>query len=65
MLSPQDIFDLPEEIKADMQTFIDTIQSDLPDAAIFKEMGAGNVDIKGLLRLLATNFNIISTDPEK
>lgn len=65
LLSSQYIFDLPGEIKTDMQTFLDTIQLDLPDAAIYKEMGAGNVDIKELLRLLANTFNLISTDSKE
>lgn len=62
LLSPESIFDLPEEMKSDMQKFIDTIAQDLPTVAIFKEMGAGNVDIKGLFRLVANNFKLTIID---
>lgn len=58
LLSPQDIFNLPGEIKTDMQTFTRTIQSDLPDAAIFKEMGAGNIDTVELLDQFVKNFDL-------
>lgn len=58
LLSPQDIFVLPSEIKADMQTFTSIIQSDLPDSAIFKEMGAGNIDMGASLDQFVKNFSL-------
>lgn len=57
-LTPEDIFDLPASIKADMQTFIEAVKNDLPDPDIFRRMGAGNVDANMLLGQLKKNFNL-------
>jgi hypothetical protein len=57
------VFVLPEEIQVDMQLFINKVKNDLPDPAIFKEMGAGNIDIIALFNQLIKNFNLKSIDP--
>jgi hypothetical protein len=45
MLTPSDSFTLPEAIRSDMQAFADSVSDDLPDKAIFKEMGLGNMNV--------------------
>lgn len=57
-LTPDSVFNLPAEIKTDMQQFIEKVENDLPDPAIFKEMGAGNIDEKALFNQLAKNFDL-------
>jgi hypothetical protein len=42
LLKPDDVFELPEIIKIDLQKFADVVKNDLPDPAIFKENGFGN-----------------------
>jgi hypothetical protein len=57
-LTEDDIFDLPENIKDHLQKFADTIANDLPDKAIFKEMGAGNIEVKNVFLQFLKNFNL-------
>jgi len=58
MLTAADIFELPEVIKADMQQFVMTIKTELPDKAIFRNMGLGNLDVKAVYAQLCKNFNL-------
>jgi hypothetical protein len=58
MLAPEDVFPLPEKIKAHMQQFMDAIKGDLPSKDIFKEMGAGNIDVEKLYKQLKTTFGL-------
>lgn len=58
ILAPADRFDLPDNIKAHLQQFADAVNTDLPDKAIFKEMGGGNVDTATLFGLLKNAFNL-------
>ena len=44
MLTADTVFDLPESIKADMLVFADKVKNELPDKAIFKEMGLGGIN---------------------
>jgi hypothetical protein len=37
-------FDLPENIQAHVNQFAELVEADLPDKAIFKEMGLSNID---------------------
>jgi len=43
-----------------MQKFADDIKSDLPGKAIFKEMGAGNIDVSGLFSQLLKSFSLVN-----
>ena len=63
MLTENEVFDLPLSIKSNMQSFADAIINDLPDKAIFKEMGFVDIDIEQLLSQLFKNF--ILTDKNK
>lgn len=58
LLTPVDNFTIAEGIKLDIANFVEMVKDDLPDKQIFKEMGAGNVDVKELFRLLIVAFNL-------
>lgn len=55
-------FILPESIKVDLQEFTDFISKELPDNAIFKEMGLGAIDIQTLFDELIKNFNLTANE---
>jgi hypothetical protein len=55
-------FILPDSIKVDLQEFADLISVELPDNAIFKEMGLGTIDVKKLFDQLIKNFNLTAND---
>ncbi len=58
LLTPEDNFTIAESIKSDIANFVAVVKDDLPDKQIFKEMGAGNVDVKELFGLLIEAFNL-------
>ena len=58
LLTPEDNFTIAESIKSDLANFVEVVKDDLPDKQIFKEMGAGNVDVKELFGLLIGAFNL-------
>ena len=58
MLTEDDLFELPESIKDHLQEFAKTIAGDLPDKAIYKEMGLGNMDVEKVFAQLLKNFNL-------
>ena len=58
LLTPEDNFTIAESIKSDIANFVEVVKDDLPDKQIFKEMGAGNVDVKELFGLLIVAFNL-------
>jgi hypothetical protein len=58
LLTPEDNFTIAESIKSDIASFVEAVKDDLPDKQIFKEMGAGNVDVKELFGLLIGAFNL-------
>lgn len=58
LLTPEDNFTIAESIKFDIINFVEVVKDDLPDKQIFKEMGAGNVDVKELFEQLIRAFNI-------
>lgn len=58
LLTPEDNFTIAESIKSDIANFVAVVKDDLPDKQIFKEMGAGNVDVKELFGLLIGAFNL-------
>jgi len=58
MLSENTIYDLPESIKAHLQSFVEVIANDLPDKAVFKEMGLGNIDVNILFKRLQKSFRL-------
>jgi hypothetical protein len=58
LLTPEDNFTIAKSIKSDIAYFVEVVKDDLPDKAIFKEMGAGNVDVKELFGQLIMAFNL-------
>jgi hypothetical protein len=45
-----------------MLEFSNSIKDDLPDKAIFKEMGFGNIDPEDLYHQILTSFQLEKTD---
>jgi len=62
LLKAEEIFTLPDNLKADMQSFTDQIGGELPDNAIFKEMGMPGIDVEQLFDQLIKNFNLTKND---
>ncbi|HKK41392.1 MAG TPA: hypothetical protein VJ963_03205, partial [Bacteroidales bacterium] len=58
MLTADDNFILPANIKADMQSFIESIKDEMPGNEIFKEMGLGKVNVEELFDLIIKNYNL-------
>ncbi len=58
MLTPNDEFEIPVSIKNHLQEFANIIVSDLPDKAIYREMGLGNMDVNKVYAQLVKNFNL-------
>jgi hypothetical protein len=58
LLPADGTFDLPENLKSDLQAFVDLVTKELPDAAIFREMGIGNIKPDILLQQLRQSFGL-------
>ena len=58
MLTDNDLFELPQTIKTNMQAFVNDIKNDLPDKQILKEMGLGNVSMEKVYNQLFHSFNL-------
>jgi len=58
MLTANDEFELPETIKADLQSFANAIASELPDKAIFKEMGLSAISVENVLKQIIKSFQL-------
>lgn len=58
MLAQNDVFELPESIKEQLQGFVNAIIGDLPDKAIFKEMGFGAIEPEKVLEQIKKSFNL-------
>ena len=58
MLVPDENFKLPQSIEENLLAFAKTIAADLPDKAIFKEMGLGGINPQTVFSQLQISFNI-------
>lgn len=58
MLRENDLFELPDTIKAHMQAFADTIAQSLPDKEIFKVMGLGSIEPQTVFSRLLKSFGL-------
>lgn len=58
LLTPEDNFTIVGSIKSDIANFAEVVKGDLPDKQVFKEMGAGNVDVQDLFGQLIRAFNL-------
>ena len=58
MLTAENVFELPESIRADLQDFTNRIKGELPGQAMFKEMGLGNMAPEKVFQQLLNNFQL-------
>ncbi|MBK7958058.1 MAG: hypothetical protein IPK03_07980 [Bacteroidetes bacterium] len=58
MLTPDSIFELPEIIQSHVNQFAALVSNELPDKAIFKEMGLVNVDPNRLFEQFKKSFKV-------
>lgn len=58
LLTPEDNFTIAESIKSDIANFVEVVKDDLPDKQIFREMGAGNINVEELFKQLINVFNL-------
>ena len=58
MLTENDVYKLPDSIQTHMQEFMDTIAADLPNNAILKEMGLGNVNVIRVFNQILKSFQL-------
>lgn len=58
MLTENDVYELPDSIQTHMQEFMDTIAADLPNNAILKEMGLGNVNVIRVFNQILKSFQL-------
>ncbi len=59
MLTENDVFELPESIKAHMQSFANEIAGDLPDKAVFKSMGLGGTSPEKVFNQILKSFQLV------
>lgn len=58
LLTGEDSFDLPPQIKSHMKSFMEDASKEMPDAAFFKALGAPNVDPKVVHEQIITSFKL-------
>ncbi len=58
MMNEGEVYELPDPIKEQLRTFMKIAAEDLPDKAIFKEMGLGNVNVKNVYDQLMVTFQL-------
>jgi hypothetical protein len=59
LLAPDAEFILPVAIKDNFNQFVEKIREDLPDKAIFKEMGLGRIDANRVFEQLKKSFKVV------
>ncbi len=59
MLSPDAEFILPSKIQVNMNQFVEAIRGEIPDRAIFKEMGFANIDSNRVYEQLKKSFKVL------
>jgi len=57
-LTESDLFELPESIKAHLQSFADTISGDLPGKELFKELGLNGTAPENVLSQILKSFQL-------
>ncbi len=57
-LAPDDLFEVPETIKSDMQSFVNAIADNLPDKAIFKSMGLRSIAPENVIAQILKSFQL-------
>ncbi len=62
MLNPDDLYETPESIKADLQVFANIVKNELPPPDIFKENGFGKQNMSLIFKQLKKSFYLISNE---
>jgi len=58
MLTANEVFEIPENIKAHLQKFADAVSNDLPGKEIYKEMGLGSIAVENVLNQIIKSFQL-------
>ena len=58
MLTPESEFNLPKTIQEDVNQFAELTAGDLPNKAIFKEMGLSNIDSNNVFEQFKKSFKV-------
>ena len=58
MITAESIYDLPETIQNHVNQFADLTAGDLPDKAIYKEMGLSNIDPNNVFEQFKKSFRV-------
>jgi hypothetical protein len=58
MLAPESVFELPETIQTNINEFAVLTSKELPDKAIFKEMGFNNIDPNNVFEQFKKSFKV-------
>ncbi len=58
MLTSEEVFELPDSIKADMQNFANVVKNELPDKRMFKDLGLPQIDVDALFKQFLSNFKL-------
>jgi hypothetical protein len=58
-LAPDDVFEVPETIKNDIQTFANFIADDLPGKELFKSMGLGGTPPEKVFNQILKSFQLV------
>lgn len=62
LLSADDSFTLPVNLKKDLQKFSNHVKGEIPESSVFKEMGLGTINVKKLFGQLLKNFSLTEND---
>lgn len=65
MLTPESLFELPETLQSHINQFAALVSGELPDKAIFKEMGLGNTDPAKVFEQFKKSFRVSIDDTQK
>lgn len=60
ILTANDIFELPKNIRSDLKAFTDYIANEMPPKEMFKEAGLGNLEPEKVFRQLQKSFRLES-----
>lgn len=58
-LAPDDLFEVPETIKSDVQTFANAIAENLPGKELFKSMGLGGTSPEKVFNQILKSFQLV------
>jgi len=58
-LAPEDVFEVPETIRNDIQTFANVIAGDLPRKELFKSMGLGSIPPEKVFNQILKSFQLV------